>query len=42
MSQLEPVGEKEHSKSLWPVAAVILIVVFAPALVACVINLLRP
>jgi len=44
MTQQNPVLENSpaQGKSLWPIAALILIVVFAPAMVAAAIMMLRP
>ncbi len=40
MSEI-PVRAAESSKSLWPAAAFILTIVFAPAAIACAFMLLR-
>jgi hypothetical protein len=35
------VGERRPGKSLWQVAAVIMLIVFGPAMLACMVMLLK-
>jgi hypothetical protein len=41
MSEM-PVVDKAERKSLWPVAAIILLLVFGPAAVAFLLSVLHP